>query len=105
MVFSDYPCPFCAKWSRDSLPGMMEYVEAGAARIEWRDINTYGDLTQEQIGDVAAARKPRSHTPARAHLPRVGDERGRAGCSLQAELRDDVVCGRSRAVLRGGDVS
>src|SRR5699024_1988565 len=42
VVFSDYQCPFCAAWSHDTLPVMMEYVAAGDLRIEWRDLNVYG---------------------------------------------------------------
>src|SRR5690625_2584115 len=29
VVFSDYQCPFCAQWSAETLPLMMEHVEAG----------------------------------------------------------------------------
>lgn len=42
VVFSDYQCPYCASWSQDTLPAMMDYVEAGDLRIEWRDLNVYG---------------------------------------------------------------
>lgn len=42
IVFSDYQCPFCARWSDQTLPSMMEHVEAGDLRIEWRDINVFG---------------------------------------------------------------
>src|SRR5690606_34724715 len=27
VVFSDYQCPFCAKWSHETLPLMREYVD------------------------------------------------------------------------------
>ena len=42
VVFSDYQCPYCAKWSQETLPVMMEHVEAGNLRIEWRDLNLFG---------------------------------------------------------------
>lgn len=42
VVFSDYQCPYCAAWSEDTLPVMMEYVDDGDLRIEWRDLNVYG---------------------------------------------------------------
>lgn len=42
VVFSDYQCPYCAAWSADTLPAMLDYVEAGDLRIEWRDINVFG---------------------------------------------------------------
>ncbi|WP_291379219.1 thioredoxin domain-containing protein [Demequina sp.] len=42
VVFSDYQCQFCARWSAETLPVMMEYVDNGDLRIEWRDVNVYG---------------------------------------------------------------
>lgn len=42
VVFSDYQCPFCASWSDETLPEMMDYVDDGQLRIEWRDVNIYG---------------------------------------------------------------
>lgn len=42
VVFSDYQCPFCASWSDETLPVMMEYVDDEQLRIEWRDVNVYG---------------------------------------------------------------
>ena len=42
VVFSDYQCPFCAAWSEETLPVMMEYVDDEQLRIEWRDVNVYG---------------------------------------------------------------
>ncbi len=42
VVFSDYQCKFCAKWSGETLPVMMDYVDSGDLRIEWRDVNVYG---------------------------------------------------------------
>lgn len=46
VVFSDYQCPFCAQWSQDTLPAMMEYAEAGDLRIEWRDVNIFGEESE-----------------------------------------------------------
>lgn len=43
VVYSDYQCPFCAKWSNDTLPAMMQHADAGDLRIEWRDVIMYGD--------------------------------------------------------------
>lgn len=42
VVYSDYQCPFCALWSEQTLPTMLERAEAGDLRIEWRDVNVYG---------------------------------------------------------------
>ncbi|GAA4832500.1 DsbA family protein [Garicola koreensis] len=46
VVFSDYQCPFCASWSHETLPAMMDYVEAGDLRIEWRDLNVFGPASE-----------------------------------------------------------
>lgn len=46
VVFSDYQCPYCAKWSDETLPLMMEHAEAGDLRIEWRDVNVFGDASE-----------------------------------------------------------
>lgn len=47
VVFSDYQCPYCASWSEDTLPVMMDYVDVGDLRIEWRDLNVYGALSEQ----------------------------------------------------------
>ena len=46
IVYSDYQCPFCARWNHETLPAMMEHVDEGSLRIEWRDINMYGDASE-----------------------------------------------------------
>ncbi|MFW2513517.1 DsbA family protein [Demequina sp. SO4-13] len=45
VVFSDYQCPYCAKWSAETLPTMKEYVESGDLRIEYRDVNVFGEAS------------------------------------------------------------
>lgn len=52
VVYSDYQCPFCAKWTNDTLPAMMQYAESGDLRIEWRDVNQYGEHSER--GALAA---------------------------------------------------
>lgn len=60
VVFSDYQCQFCAKWSNETLPVMWEYVEAGDLRIEWRDVNIFGDASERgALAAYAAARQDR----------------------------------------------
>lgn len=55
VVFSDYQCPFCARWSEETLPVMMEYVEAGDLRIEWRDLNLFGPASERASRAAYAA--------------------------------------------------
>lgn len=55
IVFSDYQCPYCAAWSTDTLPSMMEYVDAGQMRIEWRDVNVFGSESEQAAKAAHAA--------------------------------------------------
>lgn len=53
--YSDYRCPFCAKFSRDTEPILIDkYVDEGVLRIEWRDLPIFGDQS------MAAARAGRA---------------------------------------------
>lgn len=55
VVFSDYRCPFCAKFSRDTEPELVKrYVDTGQLRIEWRDFAIFGPQS------MAAARAGRA---------------------------------------------
>src|SRR5699024_12013276 len=47
VIFSDYHCPYFAALSNDTLPVMMEYVDEGDLRIEWRDLNVYGAFSEQ----------------------------------------------------------
>lgn len=55
VVFSDYQCPFCAHWSRDTLPALVDYVEEGDLRIVWRDVNLSGEASEHGARAVYAA--------------------------------------------------
>lgn len=57
VVFSDYRCPFCAKFSRETEPVLIErFVDTGALRIEWRDFPIFGDqsMLAARAGRAAA---------------------------------------------------
>ncbi|CRZ16818.1 DsbA family protein [Mycolicibacterium neworleansense] len=57
VVFSDYRCPFCAKFSRDIEPELVKrYVDAGQLRIEWRDFPIFGpqSMSAARAGRAAA---------------------------------------------------
>lgn len=56
VMFSDYQCPFCSRWTEDTLPTMQQYVADGDLRIEWRDVNIYGDDSRRAAkASIAAA--------------------------------------------------
>lgn len=57
VMYSDYRCPFCAKFSRDTEPELLRrYVEPGVLRIEWRDLPIFGEesLVAARAGRAAA---------------------------------------------------
>jgi protein-disulfide isomerase len=46
VVFSDYRCPFCARYSRMSEPEIVQrFVDTGQLRLEWRDFPIFGDAS------------------------------------------------------------
>lgn len=58
VVFSDFRCPFCAQFSRDTETGIVtQYVDSGQLRIEWRDDPIFGDQSVRAAvaGRAAAA--------------------------------------------------
>ena len=80
VVFSDYQCPFCAHWSRDTLPALVDYVEDGQLRIVWRDVNLSGEASQRGARAVyAAALQDRFFD---YHQALVADGRGASGQDL-----------------------
>lgn len=46
VMFTDFQCPFCATWHDQTLPELMPHVEAGDLRIEWRDVNVFGEASE-----------------------------------------------------------
>lgn len=58
VAYSDYRCPFCAKFSRETEPQLIaRYVDRGTLRIEWRDFPIFGDqsMVAARAGRAAAA--------------------------------------------------
>ncbi|MDA3625229.1 thioredoxin domain-containing protein [Saccharopolyspora oryzae] len=56
--YSDYRCPFCAKFTRDLKPELVKrYVDTGVLRIEWRDFPIFGaeSFDTARAGRAAAA--------------------------------------------------
>lgn len=52
IVWSDYRCPFCAKWATTTLKDLQPYVDSGSLRIESRDLVLFGE--ESQLAAVAA---------------------------------------------------
>ncbi|AOP54435.1 MAG: DsbA family protein [Brevibacterium aurantiacum] len=55
VMFTDYQCPYCAMWTDETLPAMMEHVEDDELRIEWRDVNVYGPASERSARASYAA--------------------------------------------------
>lgn len=58
VVFSDYRCPFCGRFSNMTEPELVErFVDSGKLRIEWRDFPVFGEasLLAARAGRAAAA--------------------------------------------------
>ncbi|AYA27780.1 MULTISPECIES: DsbA family protein [Rhodococcus] len=58
VAYSDYRCPFCAKFSRDVEAALIDkYVDEGILRIEWRDLPIFGEqsMAEDLAGHAAAA--------------------------------------------------
>ncbi|MDN4479502.1 DsbA family protein [Demequina muriae] len=85
VVFSDYQCPYCAKWSADTLPTLREYAEAGDLRIEFRDVNVFGDASVRGSRAAYAAAMQGEFTAM--HDALFADGMARAG----TQLTDDAL--------------
>ena len=61
IVYSDYLCPFCARWVGQTQPELVEaYVDPGLARIEWREFPYLGENSRLlALGAVAAGKQDR----------------------------------------------
>lgn len=58
VMFADYRCPFCAKFSRDTEPELVDrFVSDGTLRLEWRDLPIFGEQSMQaaRAGRAAAA--------------------------------------------------
>ncbi|GAA4516910.1 DsbA family protein [Brevibacterium yomogidense] len=92
VVFSDYQCPYCAEWSQETLPTMMEYVEDGDMRIEWRDVNVFGDASEQAAKAAHAAALQDAYWEYHDALFADGEHRPESGLTADAltDLADDL---------------
>ena len=75
VVFSDYQCPYCAKWSDETLPELREYVDRGELRVEYRDVNIYGEDSERAARASLAAAMQGKHAEYHARLFEDGEIR------------------------------
>ncbi|WAA65631.1 DsbA family protein [Microbacterium oxydans] len=56
VYWTDMRCPFCAVFSRDTLPALLdEYVDGGKVRIEFRDVAFFGEESARASAALEAA--------------------------------------------------
>lgn len=84
VVFTDYQCPYCARWTHESLPELREYVERGELRIEWRDVNVYGEDSERAARAALAAAMQGQHAEYQHALFDGGEIRSSAQLDEQA---------------------
>lgn len=80
VVFTDYQCPFCAHWDRETLPALLDYVDTGQLRIAWRPANQSGTGSTLAARAVYAAALQDSLLPF--HTALAQDGRGAAAEDL-----------------------
>lgn len=85
VVFSDYQCPYCAQWSRDSLPAMLAKVDAGELRIEMRDLSVFGAPSRRPAEAAYAAARQGRYLPYHDALFANGQKRP------ASELTDEAL--------------
>ncbi|WP_078293157.1 thioredoxin domain-containing protein [Mycobacterium sp. D16R24] len=91
IIYSDYRCPFCAKFSRDTEPQLVErYVKTGKLRIEWRDLPIFGTQSAQAAKAGRAAAEQGKFWEFNRTVYRHAPDRG------HAELTDDVLLERAR---------
>lgn len=58
--WSDFKCPFCGRWARETKPALQKYIDDGTLRIEWRDLPYLGEESMNAaIAGRAAAEQGR----------------------------------------------
>lgn len=68
VMFSDYQCPFCARWTEETLPELQQYIDDGKLRIEFRDVNMYGEDSRRAAQASVAAAEQGKFTEYHAQL-------------------------------------
>ncbi|MGO1515768.1 DsbA family protein [Agrococcus casei] len=70
IVMSDFQCPYCAQWHDETLPQMMQYVEDGSLRIEFRGATVFGPASERAArAEYAAAMQGRLYDFQTALFP------------------------------------
>ena len=86
VTYSDLQCPFCAKWTDGTLPELMDkYVDAGVLRIEWRDLDLFGDTSKTAAHAAQAAAMQGGYAEFQARMATGGK------ISKESDYTDDSL--------------
>lgn len=93
VMFADYRCPFCAKFSRDTEPQLVErFVSNGTLRLEWRDFPIFGDQSMLAARAGRAAAEQGKFWDFNHAVFAVAPDRG------HADLTEDALIGFAEQV-------
>ena len=74
IVYSDFFCPYCARFADQTLPTLVEdHVQTGDLRIEFRDLDIFGDHSQRAALAAYAAGMQHEYLPFHEALFEGGD--------------------------------
>lgn len=91
VVYSDFQCPYCAKWESQTLPAVInKYVNSGKLRIEWRDLAIFGESSGLAAQAAVAAAEQGKYLEYRTQLTR-GGQIPDASAFTEAGLQDAAV--------------
>jgi protein-disulfide isomerase len=92
--YSDYRCPFCGLFSRDTLPPLVEkYVKSGDLRVEWRDLPVFGDQSSKAAVAGRAAGEQGKFWEFNKAAFAIAPERGHADLPRERLLQIAVEAG------------
>lgn len=78
-MWTDLRCPFCAVFSRDTLPTLVaDYVEAGQVRIEFSDVAFFGEQSEDAAVAAVAAGNQGLYVEFTTAIYNEAPERGHA---------------------------
>ncbi len=84
VMYSDFQCGYCASWTATTQPAMLERVEAGDLRIEFRDLAIFGEDSLRASRAAAAAGQQDRYLDYHEALFADGEKRSGAGLGEEA---------------------
>lgn len=99
VAYTDFQCPYCAKFTDGTLPQLMDkYVDAGQLRIEWRDLDLFGETSKVAAHAAQAAAMQGKYVEFAERMAEGGniaDKSAYSDKNLQATAQELGMDGRS----------